>query len=170
MRTMPRDTREQSLVEAFQSARPALTKRAQSIVRNRSDAEDVVQEAAVRAWQARERFRFGADPLPWLRAIVTRTALDATRERKRRSRLVAEEPIRLDSSPEERAVRTETLATIVDAASILSPASRRVLFLHDLDGMTSQEIAQLDNLPYHTVRTRLRRARISLRNQLKEAV
>lgn len=150
--------------------RPALTERAHAIVGNRSDAEDAVQEAAVRAWRARGLLRRGADPAPWLRTIVTRTAIDLTRERDRRRGLPIAEGDALGPSVEEHALRAEMLASIGDAASRLSPSSRRVLVLHDVDGLSSREIAYLDNLPYHTVRTRLRRARISLRNELSEAI
>lgn len=158
---------EHSLAEAFGRTRSELTNRARAIVGNRTDAEDAVQEAAVRAWQARKRFRAGADPGPWLRRIVTRTAIDLARERNRRERL-GSTPVAFDASPEERTVRAETLTAIGGAAARLAPESRRILLLHDVAGFTSHEIAQLDNMPYHTVRTRLRRARLSLRHQLNE--
>ncbi|MGB6985462.1 MAG: sigma factor, partial [Candidatus Aquilonibacter sp.] len=67
---------DEALAEALARMRPALTSRARTIVGNRSDAEDAVQEAAVRAWRSRWRLRSGADPAPWLQTIVTRTALD----------------------------------------------------------------------------------------------
>jgi RNA polymerase sigma-70 factor, ECF subfamily len=161
---------EQCLAETFRHAQPALTRRARAIVGNRSDAEDAVQEAVARAWQARDRLRHGSDPLPWLRTIVTRTAIDLARDRSRRSIAPDTDPVSLSPSAEETAVRAETLSAIDSAASRLAPESRRVLYLHDVAGMSSHEIADLDRLPYHTVRTRLRRARISLRNELKKAI
>jgi RNA polymerase sigma-70 factor, ECF subfamily len=160
---------DEALADALVRMRPALTSRARAIVGNRNDAEDAVQEAAVRAWRSRRRFRAGADPAPWLRTIVTRTALDLARDRARRGEAPFE-PVELGPSAEESTMRAEVLTTIESAAARLSPDSRRVLMLHDVAGYTSHEIAHLDNLPYHTVRTRLRRARISLRNELKEAI
>jgi RNA polymerase sigma-70 factor, ECF subfamily len=159
---------EQSLTESLGRMRPDLTNRAHRIVGNRSDAEDAVQDAALRAWQSRGRFRDEADPAPWLRTIVTRTAIDLARERGRRAKLAGASPSGAVTTPEERVVRTEILTAVGDAASRLTPEVRRVLFLHDVDGMTSREIARLDDVPYHTVRTRLRRARLSLRNELTE--
>jgi RNA polymerase sigma-70 factor, ECF subfamily len=161
---------DEALAETLARMQPILTSRARAIVGNRSDAEDAVQEAAYRAWRARDRLRAGSDPAPWLKTIVTRTALDFARERTRRGGLPLEEHAALGPTPEESFARSEVLTTIGSAAEHLSPDSRRVFMLHDLAGFSSHEIAHLDNLPYHTVRTRLRRARISLRNELKEAI
>jgi RNA polymerase sigma-70 factor, ECF subfamily len=160
---------DQALADALTRMRPALTSRAQAIVGNRIDAEDAVQEAAMRAWRSRGTFRTGADPAPWLRTIVTRTALDLARDRARRDEAL-QEHISLGPSAEESTMRAEVITTIESATARLSADSRRVLLLHDVAGYTSHEIAHLDNLPYHTVRTRLRRARISIRNELKEAI
>lgn len=161
---------DEAIAEALARMQPILTSRARAIVGNRSDAEDAVQEAAFRAWRARGRLRAGSDPAPWLKTIVTRTALDLARERARRSGMPIEDHAALGPSPEERFVRAEVRAAIGSAAQHLSPTSRRVFMLHDLEGFSSHEIAHLDNLPYHTVRTRLRRARLSIRNELKEAI
>jgi RNA polymerase sigma-70 factor, ECF subfamily len=161
---------DEAFAEALQRMHPALTSRARAIVGNRSDAEDAVQEAAFRAWRARGRLRAGSDPAPWLKTIVTRAALDLARERKRRTGVPIEEHAVVGPSAEESFARAEVLTTIGSAAQHLPAASRRVFMLHDLAGFSSHEIADLDNLPYHTVRTRLRRARISLRNELKEAI
>jgi RNA polymerase sigma-70 factor, ECF subfamily len=161
---------DEALANTLQRMQPILTRRARAIVGNRSDAEDAVQEAAFRAWRARDRLRAGSDPEPWLKTIVTRTALDLARQRAHRSGLPLEEHPELGPSVEESMVRAEVLTTIGSAAQHLPPNSRRVFMLHDLAGYSSHEIAHLDNLPYHTVRTRLRRARISLRNELKEAI
>ncbi|MBV8636543.1 MAG: sigma-70 family RNA polymerase sigma factor [Candidatus Eremiobacteraeota bacterium] len=160
---------EQRLAEAIASLRSRLTDRAQAIVHNRSDAEDAVQEAAVRAWQARERLRPGSDLAPWLNTILTRVAIDLARSRRYAEKSGADS-IALDDTPEHDVLRGEVLRSINSAAQRLSPSSRRVFFLHDVEGFTSQEIAALDDVPYHTVRTRLRRARTSLRNELREAV
>jgi RNA polymerase sigma-70 factor, ECF subfamily len=161
---------DEAFAEALERMQPVLTSRARAIVGNRSDAEDAVQEAAFRAWRARDRLRAGSDPAPWLKTIVTNTALDLARERARRNGVPIEEHSVLGPSAEESFARAEVLTTIGSAAEHLPPNSRRVFMLHDLAGFSSHEIAHLDNLPYHTVRTRLRRARISLRNELKEAI
>lgn len=160
---------EDRLAEAFVTLRPRLTNRARAIVGNRSDAEDAVQEAAYRAWQARERFRPGSDPAPWLNTILTRVAIDLARNRRRTEHSAGDTAV-LDDSPEHDVLRNEVFRTINAVAQRLSPPARRVFFLHDVEGFTSHEIAVLDDVPYHTVRTRLRRARTTLRNDLRDAV
>jgi len=161
---------EDRLAETFVRLRSRLTNRAHAIIGNRSDAEDAVQDAAVRAWQARGRLHPGSDPAPWLNTIVTRVAIDAARNRGRRAESSVEGPVCRIDSAENDVLRDEIRRSITTAAQRLSPSSRRVFFLHDVEGFTSHEIAALDHVPYHTVRTRLRRARTSLRNDLREAV
>jgi RNA polymerase sigma-70 factor, ECF subfamily len=158
---------EQVLAEALRSLRPALTKRAFAIIRNQADVEDVVQESAARAWDARARLRPGSDPAPWLNTIVTRVAIDFARKERRRAEALPEELSAEDAPAEDRLVQSETLAAVSNAAARLRTGQRRVLFMHDFMGFTTQEIAHLDEVPYHTVRTRLRRARQSVRSQLQ---
>jgi RNA polymerase sigma-70 factor (ECF subfamily) len=162
--------REDLLAEALLRLHRQLTKRAYAIVGNHSDAEDAVQETAVRAWRARERLRADSDPTPWLNTILTRVAIDLLRVRSRRAERSLDDSILLDRSPDADVIRAETIQAINSAAARLSPSTRRAFLLHDVDGFTSHEIAALDNVPYDTVRTRLRRARTSLRNELREAV
>jgi RNA polymerase sigma-70 factor (ECF subfamily) len=160
-------TTEQALAEALRRLRPALTKRARAIVRNDSDAEDVVQEGAVRAWDARARLRPGADPAPWLSTIVTRVAIDFARKERRFGAALPIEFSAHDPSPEERLVQSEAVAAVRYAAARLAMSQRRTFLLHYLAGLTSHEIAHLDKIPYHTVRTRLWRARQSVRHHLQ---
>lgn len=161
---------EDLLAHTFVRLRTRLTNRAHAITGNHNDAEDAVQEAVVRAWQARGRLRPGSDPAPWLSTIVTRVAIDLARNRSRRPESSVEAAARISDSPEYDVLRDEIRRSITTAAQRLSPSSRRVFYLHDVEGFTSHEIAALDRVPYHTVRTRLRRARTSLRNDLREAV
>jgi RNA polymerase sigma-70 factor, ECF subfamily len=161
---------ERTLAEALLRLRPALTRRAHAIVRNGSDAEDVVQETAFRAWHARTTLRAGVDPAPWLHTIVTRVAIDFARKEQRRSRTSFAETSTTVRSAEEHFVQGEAVAAVREAALRLGSGQQRVLVLHDVVGMSSREIASLDKVPHSTVRTRLRRARASVRNQLRGAM
>lgn len=158
---------EEALAEAFSRLRPALTKRACAIIRNYDDVEDVVQESAARAWDARARLRPGSDPAPWLNTIVTRVAIDFVRKSRRRAEALSEEPRAQDPPAEDLLMQSEAVAAVSSAARHLANRQRRVLFMHDFMGFTAQEIAQLDEIPYQTVRTRLRRARESVRHHLQ---
>lgn len=162
-------TTEQLLAEALQRLRPALTKRARAIIRNDADVEDVVQESAARAWGARAALRPGSDPAPWLATIVTRVGIDFARKEQRREATLPAQPSAQEPSVEDRLVQFEAFAAVGNAAARLRAVHKRVLFMHDLMGFSSQEIARLDEVPYPTVRTRLRRARESVRNYLQGA-
>lgn len=168
--TVVDDTTDERLAEALLQLRPALTKRARAIVRNHSDAEDVVQETAARAWDARARLRPDTDPGPWLSAIVRHVAIDVVRKTRRKENVVYADFSAHQPSPEDRLVQSEALAAVSGAAADLGTVQRRVLFLHDYAGFTNHEIARLEGVPYHTVRTRLRRARQSVRERLEGAI
>jgi RNA polymerase sigma-70 factor (ECF subfamily) len=161
---------EEALVEALLRLRPALTKRACAIIRNHDDVEDVVQESAARAWDARARLRPGSDPAPWLNTIVTRVAIDFARKERRRAAALPAELAAQESSAEDLLMQSEALAAVSGAAQRLATRQRRVLFMHDFMGFTTQEIAHLDEVPYQTVRTRLRRARLSVRSHLQGTI
>ena len=164
------DSTDKRIAEALLRLRPALTKRARSIVRNASDAEDVVQESAARAWDARTRLRSGTDPGPWLRAIVTRVAIDFVRKTRRDEKVLYADFSAHQRSTEDWLVQSEAVAAVRGAAADLATLQRRVLFLHDYAGFTSHEIALLDGVPYHTVRTRLHRARHAVRDRLEGVI
>lgn len=161
---------DERLAVALERLRPGLTSRAAAIVRDRDDAEDAVQEAAARAWRSRSTLHAGSDPAPWLRAIVTRVAIDLARERGRLQRSELDETMPSPHSTERTAVEAETMLAIGRAARRLSAAKRRVFMLHDVAGFSPKEIAALDAVPYHTVRTRLQRARTALRNDIRETI
>jgi len=164
------DTTDQRLAEALRRLRPTLTRRARAIVSNYSDAEDVVQESAARAWDARARLRPGSDPGPWLSAIVRRVAIDFVRHTRRNEKVVYAHFSTHSPSAEDRLVQSEAVAAVSGAATGLATVQRRVLFMHDYGGFTNHEIARLEGVPYHTVRTRLRRARQSVRERLEGVI
>jgi RNA polymerase sigma-70 factor (ECF subfamily) len=164
------DTTDERLVEALRRLRPALTKRARAIVSNFSDAEDVVQESAARAWRARARLRPGTDPGPWLSTIVRRVAIDLVRKTRRNEKVVYADFSAHHPSAEDRLVQYEAIAALSSATARLATVQRRVLVLHDYAGLTHHEIALIEGVPYHTVRTRLRRARQSVRDRLEGVI
>jgi RNA polymerase sigma-70 factor (ECF subfamily) len=145
------------------SSRASLVRRARSLV-GPSDAEDVVQDAFERALRARTA-RPETDPRPWLNRITRNVAFDAL---KARARDGAFAPALPDAeSAEHTVVRHETAAELDGALNTLSPALRRTIVMHDLQGYSNHEIASLEGVSYHTVRTRLFRARRTMRGVLE---
>ena len=143
----------------IRSSRETLVRRARTLV-GPADAEDVVQDAFERALRAGS-VRSDGDPRPWLNRITRNVAYDTLKSRAR----TAAVPAAPDAESAEHAVvRHETAAELDDALQSLSPALRRTIVMHDLQGYSNHEIASLDGVSYHTVRTRLFRARRSMRD------
>ena len=149
------------------TVRAAAIRRALRLVRSRADAEDAVQEAMVRALRYRASLRPGSSGAPWFLRIVTRIALDMVASGARLEPVARLESLAEPSTPLLDLERSHTVHAAVDA---LPSNQRRVVVLHDLDGLTTREIASLDGVPHSTVRTRLRRGRLALRLALGEAV
>jgi RNA polymerase sigma-70 factor, ECF subfamily len=149
--------------ELLSSQRAGLLQRARSLV-GFADAEDVVQDAFERAWRTRT-LRPGTDPRPWLNRITRNAAFDVLEARKR-TPPAAGEPDAAESA-ERTVMRREAAADLDGALRTLPSTLRRTIVLHDFDGYSSREIAQLDGVAYHTVRTRLFRARQAMRAALE---
>ena len=124
------------------------------------EAEDLVQEALLRAYlglsQLRDPARFGA----WLCGIAVNLAKMRLRRRARERRLVAEPAA--DDGFEER----ELLDLVRDAVDLLPTGQRDVVLMHHIDGLSCEEIAALLGSSPGAVRVRLHRARGQLREQL----
>lgn len=126
-------------------------------------AWDAVQEGFVRAFRQAGQLRDGSAFGFWLRRIIVNQAMDVHRIRGRES---AEEPHESSSSaPDPAWIDLET------ALARLDPVDRMVLWLHDAEGMTHEEIASLADKTVSWSKTRLSRTRARVRAALdKEAV
>jgi len=124
------------------------------------EAEDVVQEALLRAYlgisQLRDAERFGA----WLCGIAVNLAKMRLRRRALEARFVAETPA--DEASEER----ELLLLVRDAVDFLPAGQRDAVLMHYIDGLSCEEIAVLLESSPGAIRVRLHRARRQLREQL----
>jgi RNA polymerase sigma-70 factor (ECF subfamily) len=147
---------------------------ARGILGDEAEAEDVLQEAYVRAYAALPGFRGDASLLTWLTAIVVNEA--RTRLRRRRPqvelRVVDEAPERTtrpsaDAGPEAAAARSEARRLLEHAIDALPPDFRSVFVLREVEGCSVAETAAGLELSPVTVRTRLHRARALLRRQLE---
>ncbi len=138
-----------------------------------SDAEDIVQDAMLRAFRAFGGFR-GDDIRPWLLAIVRNCWRTKAAEVQRRGHgalpeeddrpLVYEGP-----DPEAEALRASQGRRLAAVISGLPEAFREVLILREVEDLSYQEIAEATGAPIGTVMSRLARARALLRDQwLKE--
>jgi RNA polymerase sigma factor (sigma-70 family) len=141
-----------------------------------ADAEDVVQEAFIRAWSALNRFRDGAPFAPWLLTIVARQA--GTQRRSASRRRAWTERAALDERWVPAGVPEPTSAAVLDrerraaliAALVRLPHDHRVVIeLRHLVGLSEQETAAALGCRPGTVKSRLSRALAALRVDLEQA-
>jgi RNA polymerase sigma-70 factor, ECF subfamily len=140
------------------------------VLRRREDAEDVAQDAFLRARSAfagiRDRERFRA----WLVRTAFRLALDRLRGEKRRSRrqdaVALEAPAHADSA-ETEAARAELRACVSEAVAGLPEKLRIVTVLAAIEEQDLASVARLLDLPEGTVKSRLHRARRLLAERLR---
>jgi RNA polymerase sigma-70 factor (ECF subfamily) len=144
---------------------------ARGVLRNDADAEDVAQEALLRAYRRFDRLR---DPLRfrgWLVRIVFRLALDRARSAKRRELRETEwaQPARRAAPPnaEELAASSEFQAHFDRALEALPEKLRLVLLLAAMEGHTLEEVAAMLGLPVGTVKSRLFVGRRKLAEKLQ---
>jgi len=136
------------------------------IVRNPVMAQDLAQEAFVRAHRALSGFRGQAQVRSWLYRIATNLALNAVqRRREYPTDEVPDRPARID--PAHDAENLILRRELEDAIAELPPKLQRPLVLREYEGLSYQEIAETLDLPLNTVRTRILRARRSLRDRLE---
>ncbi|HKT98551.1 MAG TPA: RNA polymerase sigma factor [Paraburkholderia sp.] len=136
--------------------------------RNSGDAEDIVQEAFLRAFRFFDAFR-GEHARPWLLAIVRRVWYDEWRRRAGAEEVAPFDELRDDlppdgwdtgsADPEALAIRAEDARRVQDALQRLPVEYREVLVLRELEEMGYREIATVIDVPVGTVMSRLARGR-----------
>lgn len=146
------------------------------VVDNAEDAYDVVQEAFLNAYQSLNSFKGDAEFFTWLYRIAFNSAISLKRKRRAVLRLewghdekTGVEPIDESaySEPGSNLARTEDEAVLQRALNRLSPEHRAVLVLKDLEGQKYEDIAEILDVPIGTIRSRLHRARLELRELLQ---
>jgi RNA polymerase sigma-70 factor (ECF subfamily) len=140
------------------------------IVRNATDAEDLAQEAFVKAFRSMDRFRSGEPFGPWIYRIVTNLALDVMKHRTkfRQEELSGEEPAARRDSSDLPAKTTEIARRIDEAIESLPEMQRVVARLSLVEELEHAEIASMTGLNEGTVRSHLSLARKRLRESLAD--
>lgn len=155
--------------------RPAITRYIRHLIRDSAEAEDLAQETFLRAHQQRETLRDPCALASWLYQIATHVSIDRMRQRARSATRTLEKPVEdlpiVDPkrSPFTIVQQSEMSGCVQLYVAKLSDPYRAVLLLHDADGLTAEEIANLLQLPLTTIKMRLHRARRRLQATLDEA-
>jgi RNA polymerase sigma-70 factor (ECF subfamily) len=145
------------------------------LVDQQEDAADVVQDAFLNAYQSLHTFKGDAEFFTWLYRIAFNTAISLKRKKRAAVSLDAVGP---DGGiePEDQSEyikpgaaieRTEEERQLQEALDRLSSEHREVLVLKDIEGMKYEDIAEILGVPIGTIRSRLHRARLELRDLLQ---
>ena len=145
------------------------------ILRDRGEAEDVLQEVFVRVWDRADSYNSSlGTPAAWLVRISRNRAIDRLRSRTVRAAVQAPEVERPEQArdpapnadPEQFAASSEERRAIVEALSALPPEQRLLIESAFFEGYTQSELAERFDLPLGTVKTRIRTGMQSLRRAL----
>lgn len=146
------------------------------MVGNPEDAADLTQEAFLNAWKGLGKFQGQSSFSTWLYRLTSNACVDFLRRQKRRETISLthedEEDDRQTQIPDERyspqreLERQEARRALEEGLAALSPEHRQVLLLREQEGLSYQEIARCLELEEGTVKSRIARARMSLRDFL----
>jgi len=132
-------------------------------------AEDLVQEAFVRAWQALPGFRFESAFSTWLHRLAVNTALMEMRSRRGGEALETDDDaLEFHATADSAGSRTALGLDLERAVATLPPRARAVLVLYDIEGWKHEEIAAELGMAVGSSKAQLHRARQLLRTRLGE--
>ncbi len=144
---------------------PWLTLRLQRRCPDPDLVDDAVQDTFVAVWRSAKRYDGQGAVGAWIWGIGVRRLIDAIRRRPARE-FVTHERAAFEPSAEEQVLLDVALGDLGGALNRLSPELRAVVQATVLDGLTTREASQLLGIPAGTVKTRMLRARIQLREEL----
>jgi RNA polymerase sigma-70 factor (ECF subfamily) len=151
---------------------------AQHVTQNREDAEDVLQETFMKAYEHLDQFQGNSKFYTWIVRIAVNQALMKLRRRKTDKSVSLDETIDTgedtmvreiaawDEDPEQRFSRDELGGILDTAVQSLEPPYRSVFTLRDIDELSTEETAEALGLSVPAVKSRLLRARLQLREKL----
>lgn len=151
---------------------------AQHITQNREDAEDVLQETFLKAYEHLDQFQGNSKFYTWIVRIAVNQALMKLRHRKADKSVSLDEDIDTgegtvtreiaawDEDPEQQFSREELGEILNTSVESLAPAYRSVFVLRDVDDLSTEETAEALDISVPAVKSRLLRARLQLREKL----
>ena len=175
-------TQEDFTHDAMQYA-PQLFSTAMRMTRNRSDAEDLVQETFIKAWRSFATYQQGTNLRAWLFRIMTNTYINKYNAQQRKptetelddveelflyKRLGAVDQSQLSQSAEDQMLALFTDDEVKKALEELPDQFRIPVLMSDVEGFSYNEIAEILEIPLGTVMSRLHRGRKSMQKMLYE--
>jgi RNA polymerase sigma-70 factor (ECF subfamily) len=151
---------------------------ANHITHNREDAEDVVQDAFLKAYENLEQFQGQSKFYTWLVRIAVNEALMKLRKRRPERTVSLDEDVKTEEdslprevadwspNPEQQYSQAELKDILTRTIQGLPPGFRTVFVLRDVEGLSTEETAEALDLSIPAVKSRLLRARLQLRDRL----
>ncbi|HSP69040.1 MAG TPA: RNA polymerase sigma factor [Bryobacteraceae bacterium] len=151
---------------------------AKNITRNEEDAEDVLQDAFLKAYTHLDNFKGDSKFYTWIVRIAVNEALMRLRKRKTDRSVPLDEPVELgeetvareiavwEDNPEQRYSKEEWRRILDEAVEGLKPDFRTVFVLRDIEELSTEETAEALGISVPAVKSRLLRARLALRETL----
>ena len=153
---------------------PRIRRFARSMCKSSSDADDLAQDALLKAYLALRSYRFSAAFSTWLYRVVRNTFIDHARHELARQRAQAaagalEAPVDAQQTtpPDEQLAQGELRAALWDAVRALPLEYRATVVLFDVEGLSHEEVAAVEGVAVGTVKSRLSRGRSQLRDLLR---
>jgi RNA polymerase sigma-70 factor (ECF subfamily) len=139
------------------------------IIKDRSEAEELLQEVFVQVWTRADTYNVQlGTPIAWLVRIARNRAIDRLRANTVRTRTVEATPLPPPvETPEARAAMTEQQRAVARALEALPPDQRQLIEHAYFSGLTQSELAERFGLPLGTVKTRVRSGMMTLRRDLQ---
>jgi RNA polymerase sigma-70 factor, ECF subfamily len=138
------------------------------IVRNAADAQDLTQEAFIKALQRQDQLKDEQKAAHWLSRIATNTAIDFMRRNGRVTYCEIENaPESHCETPEQLLLRSEQRNYLEDGLRLLSPRERAALVLRDVEGLPAEEVAKRLDCSKATVRSHIANARTKFRKYME---
>lgn len=139
------------------------------IVGNVADAQDLTQEAFIKALQHQDQIKDDQKAAHWLSRIATNTAIDFLRRNNRVTfcEVEAEFHESGSESPEQALLRAEQRNYLEDGLRLLSPRERAAIMLRDVEGLPAEEVAKRLDCSKATVRSHIANARTKFRKYIE---
>lgn len=141
----------------------ALQRYARTLTRDANDAEDLVHDALVRAYERRSSFRAGGNMRAWLLSIVHNTFIDSVRGRMSEATRIVESGRLAETNLAPAQEHSVRLAQVREAFLCLPEEQRAAIHLVAIEGLSYQEAAVALDIPLGTLMSRIGRARAALR-------
>lgn len=156
-----------ALASLYERTHAAINAFALFLLKNRQDAEDVLQDTFVQIFLSAEQYRSHGKPMAWLMTIARNQAMMRLRNKGRTVTMSPEDWH--EQFADKPAVSQDDMLTLHALLEKLTDEERQIVSLHALTGLKYREIASMLDMPLSTVLSKYHRAIKKLENSLKEA-